>query len=877
MAKVGGSYDSVVLGVSQQTPQDRRSGQMWEQVNMVSDPVQGLTRRHGSVFEAKQDLKAGTVNTNWLREAAVKFKVRPFSIGGIDYDLIYSNEYVRGNITEVLPVYCYDKTNKKFLPVRGSGDVWGALVANGASAVVNIGSYLFLSAKGYVPQYTTTTKYTPDNERKSIAIWVRNGDYSRDYNFRFTTTAGTTFLAAVRTPASTYPGKLDTSGIPVPVINMAGIGDSGSAEDTMKLNKAIADFNSKMAQYNKQIADSTNGYNSAVTQWLGTASAAIQPEQIAIQLTDQIRSKAGLTAQQVQRDGSYIFITDAANVKTGECVAVSDAYLKAVVNDVAKPDDLIPKHFFGKTVKVRSQKATGKDAYYLVAEAKDGQSGLYGDVIWRETAGVQTTPTKVFCVGTIANGTLFIASDPASLESAAGITGVPRFVGSQVGDQISIPVPNFLKKGISYMGVFQDRLLIGTGSTVFASRPGDYFNWFRQSVLSVSDNDPVEMYALGSEDDTIYWDTTFDRNHVMFGRKYQYIISGRSLLTPNNPNIQIMSAVEDAVQAEPQASGNLVFYGKDIISKGSLHQMQVGATTDSAESYECSQQLDRYIKGKPCQILCNQSPYVVLLRTTEKYNGFYVYTYLDSMQGGQRMFDSWSTWEWDEKLGYCAGISKYQGEILCYTLRTHNNWMGMVCDRFTFDTELSDYPYLDSWRPMKDWQANNQDLVPSQFPKRLSVAYTVAHTYYFMGSPYENLDNNMPGWESDTNSLIIGVNYPAYFTPTSPYLRDKNDKAILNGRLTISRLNVAVSDTGALDGQLDLGDRQIDLPGFSGRILTRLGNFVGRQPIVETSVIMPIYKEIREYKLKLMARDWLPLTVTGLEWVGQWFSRVRRV
>ena len=178
---------------------------------------------------------------------------------------------------------------------------------------------------------------------------------------------------------------------------------------------------------------------------------------------------------------------------------------------------------------------------------------------------------------------------------------------------------------------------------------------------------------------------------------------------------------------------------------------------------------------------------------------------------------------------------------------------------------------------MQSWVENKQDLLPQYFQKKLSVAYTSGHNYYFMGSPYENLDNNMPGWETDVASLNIGVNFPAFFTPTSPYLRDKNEKAILNGRLTISRINVSVSDTGALEGTLELGDREVPLPGFGGRILTRRGNYVGRQPIVETSVIMPVYKEIREYKLKLMAKDWLPLTVTGVEWVGQWFSRVKRV
>jgi hypothetical protein len=39
----------------------------------------------------------------------------------------------------------------------------------------------------------------------------------------------------------------------------------------------------------------------------------------------------------------------------------------------------------------------------------------------------------------------------------------------------------------------------------------------------------------------------------------------------------------------------------------------------------------------------------------------------------------------------------------------------------------------------------------------------------------------------------------------------------------------------------------------------------------------PIALETRDYKLTLRARTWLPLTITTLEWVGQWFNRTQRV
>lgn len=482
-------------------------------------------------------------------------------------------------------------------------------------------------------------------------------------------------------------------------------------------------------------------------------------------------------------------------------------------------------------------------------------------------------PESVFLIATVVGDTFYIRSTPVGLEAASGLTDVPYFENSNVGDLVSAPVPGFLKNSISYMGVFQDRLIIGFGSTIFASRPGDYFNWFRQSILDVLDNDPVEMYALGSETDIIQWDVPFDRNLVLFGTKYQYLISGKSALTPKNPNIVIMSTLEDAVLAPPQSSGSLVFYGRDLTTKGSIHQMQVGATSDSVDSYECSQQLDSYIKGKPIQIMCTQSPWHVIVRTTGLKNGIYLYSYLDSAGNSQRMFDSWSRWEWDVKLGACIGVSKYDGNINVYTIRVVGDRAFVVCDLFSTDTAVTRVPYVDSWVTL----GVNPEWYSPQFDDYAAVGYNEGRDYYMLGTEYTKLDKYIPDWQDDASNMTLGIQYPAYVTLTSPYLRDKEDKPILGGRLTVSSVDVTVADTGALDAFIELPDREAVTPGFDGRLLTRKGNLAGRSPMVNRTVKIPVYKEIRDYKLRLEARDWLPLTITGVEWVGQLFNRVKRV
>lgn len=866
MAKVGGSYESVVRGVSEQAPQDRRSGQMWEQVNMISDPVRGLTRRQGSEYLNSQ-LLGIRVDDVVLEDVATQYTNMDYFCEGKEYELIYSKSPVRRQIGHVEPLYCYNKSDNKFMYVHGSGPIFDAMRANGIASMVNVGKFVFIAAKGWATQWKVDRTNAVNGGPQDGVVWVRNGDFARSYGVGFVHN-GTYKWASYKTPSSSYPGALNTSDIHPPTINV----DPSDNADV--INRKLAEFNSQMATYNKQVADRTNAYNSAVTAYIGESTAQIQPEFIASKLRESMVAQ-GVDPNHVATAGSYLTFSLEANITTASVEDGGDgSYMRAVVNVVDDPTNLTPKHYNGKVVKVTAKKSNDKDAYYMKAFSKNGAWG-FQEVTWKEAAGEITTPTLVFAFGVVTETGMYIASTATDLQGMSGVR-VPGFQPSTVGDTISSPQPNFFGKEINYLGVFQDRLLVGQGATIFASRPGNYLSFFRSTILAVEDNDPVEMFALGSEDDTIYWDTSFDRNHVLFGQKFQYIIPGRALLTPKNPSIQIMSAHEDAVLAEPQNSGNFVFFAKDTARKGSLHQIQMGATSDSSEAYECSQQLDKYMKGRPCQIMCNTAPFVIMIRSRNYSNGLYLYTYLDSMQGNERLFDSWSRWEWDKKLGPSCGMAKWRGDIHVYTMRNTESGLWLVADRFNFDTDLAETPYLDSWRQMNVAEQYPLWHTP-EFNAISSLAYQKHHEYFMLGSAYDKRNENMDGWQNHKDSLVVGINYQAYSEITSPYIRDRNDKAIIAGRLTLSTVTVAVSDTSSLDGYVITGDRTTQTARFDGRILTRPQNRVGRTPVATTTVSVPVFKEIREHRLRLSASKWLPLTITGLEWVGQWFSNVRRV
>lgn len=843
MVRRAGSYESIIRGVSEQVPQDRRIGQHTEQINFISDPVRGLCRRRGSQFVAESPVYSSGGYDSLVADTA-RHKTYSFQNGTIDYDLIYRTR-AGGYPTDF--AMCFNKDAGTWVPVvYGTSAAMQALQAGGVSALTAVGRYLFIA--GQQPTAYAGSDALAATERLVVA-WVRGGGYSRTYTLKLIHKSGLATSHTYKTPSSSYPGILDTSDIPITIPDPAKPGQTMPND-----------------QYQKLVNDRVNAYNAAVTAWIGTAAAAIVPAAIAEALASKVRSDTGYSVDVVGRLDSTILINSTSlpdPVVEVACLDGGDGTLfRGVGSEVPNIDAVSSVHYDGKVIRVRPKKNDGSDVFYLRAYAKAGVVGI-GEVTWRESAGFTTQLTSFVAMATVQSGTLYIGATAAELGTLTGIA-VPAPVMSGVGDRTSAPPPAFFGKRIDYLGMFQDRLVVGAGAVLAFSRTGDYQNFFRQSVLQIDDSDPVEMYSLGAEDDTIKAGTTYDRNLLLFGSKKQYAVSGRQPLTPRNASIVVQSSHEDAVDSYPINSGNFVFYNKFRNGVASTHQVQIGQLADTPESYEVSKQLDRYLRGRPVELAAVTAPNVVFLRTETQRDRLYVYTYLDSAAGSERLFDSWSSWVTPAVCGAVIGMSRHEGDLLVYFVRRTGSTITKVCDRFTLDTDLADVPYLDSHRPYN----------AAGMGEGVSIGYGSSRREFLLGVPWARRDEIVS--DTGTTDLHMGFDFEAYVTPTNPYIMDQSGKAIMSGRVTVSALGISVADTGGLIGTVStrFGDKVgID---WSGRVIGSRSNVVGTVPVSTTSLSLRVGREVRDFSYTLSARTWLPVTITAIEWESQFFNNIRR-
>ncbi|HDR9131367.1 phage tail protein [Burkholderia vietnamiensis] len=853
MAKVVGSYASVTRGVSEQVPQDRHPGQMWEQVNMISDPVVGCARRPGSILKDFKWLAGGT-SLDSLRSDIRLYRTFTFFHKSKEYAMLYRADAAAQ--PNALPAFmCYCKTDSKFIDVvQADPSALAPWVTGGVSALTTVGDYIAIAANKLGPGYSVDDRYA--NHNMHGVAWVRSGAYSRTYTIRITRKSdGVQYTAAYTTMASSYPYLLNTSDIP------AGASD-----------------------YQKQVNDRVNAYNSAVNKWIGDAQASIQPQNIAEQLRASLQAQ-GFT--NCDRRGGTVIID---NVSFMSCDDGGDGTtFRAVYNALDDVGKLSSIHWNGKPIQIKANNQV--DPFYMVFKTDAGDA--YGTGKWVEGPAQIIQPGQVFAVGGIsADGSkLVIGSTPAALNAYSTDFQVPSFAGSIVGDKNQTgAIPYFFGRRISMMTMFQDRLVIVADGTVFMSRTGDYFNFFRRTMLSVNDDDPIQAYALGAQDDVITRCVTYNKNLFLFGVRNQYTLPGSVAATPMNVTISPVAAERDAIMCQPVVHGNIIFYGSQVVSNGDVpysgivNQFQLGLFQDVPETFQISKQLSRYIKGRPIEMATISSPPTLLLRSDSNDNGFYVYTYLDAPGTQAREFDSWSRWEFSGALGVVAGISSFQQKLLSFNVMLDAKVgqaanVFVTCNEYSMDTADRTRPYLDSMRVMGQSSLIGNKLNTSGMWDDAYVAIPATQPEFL-------INGKMTDWNTFTaqypaipaSTLWGGFDFESYVVPTPPYVRDSNDKAIVNGRLVINKYTVSFTDSAGCDaGMIDKSGNERHVVSYAGRQVGHSNNLVGRVAISTTNFPVPVGRANIDHKIKLIAKTCLPMTISAIEWVGQFFTSGRRV
>lgn len=919
MSKVSGTYTSLSRGVSQQPFEARLDGQHGEQVNMWSDPVHGLSRRRGTTLQACHPdnvfgpsyHQLSDYEKRELRDFYASYRTVPYTADGLELQVHYP--------TKPQPTWMQSPLSggsggiRVTRKVQNAGRLAGAdaeavvfgvfgeteynatveVMFKGVAAACQVGRYMLFmpnSTEFTVPTEMDTWASAQNN---SVAFEIRVGVPNRTYKITGLLN-GVAHSWTYTTPSSAYNGTLTTTDIPM-----------------------------NDPEYQKKVNDRVNAYNSAVTQWITTAAQQTRPAYIASQLAssmaDIVTAHGGTTY--TEENGVILYfdngiaasftITDGAD---GSGAAMAE-------KTVSSTSELPGFHWANKVVRIKPER--GDASFYVRAVAQPGSYRVRWEECPSTSQAVIQNPMLVMAVknhpaGWAArvgvalatpSGLAYLASNKVLNDPS--VLNLPGFNGRQVGDPDSSPPPRFFGKQVTWIGMFQDRLCIAAGNTIDMSEVGNYFNFFRTQTLTVPDSDPVSVYALGSETDTIRHSVIFDRSLLLFGDNQQYSIDGRNPVTPSTSTIIQSSAIEDATDCPPVVGGSLVFFGKRREGSAEIFQMEVGDVADTSNFTGLGLQLSDYLPGRPAQLLYVASPSTLFVRVSEAPHSIFVFRFID--QNRQRILDSWSRFDYHPAFGIIFGMF-YHDDALYYRVAREawkdengtlwTGWRGDygfdVLERQSLMPQVYGIPYLDGIRATDfvyagadygaDWRQRNYPFLATVFTRDKIANYPPTDPaqpkfQYWLHGVQPNI-KSLAEWDAafadiptrDMNYCVTGIPFESYVELTSPVRRGQNGQTIMQGRLTVNKLDVYYKDAGGFEATVTSSYGVTEqVLNFNGRVLGQAANMGGVIPVTTGSTPVFVCRESKDYVCKISSRGWMPLSITRVTWTGQWFLNHRFV
>lgn len=306
------------------------------------------------------------------------------------------------------------------------------------------------------------------------------------------------------------------------------------------------------------------------------------------------------------------------------------------IKDIAKSfADLPNQCVAGYRLAVTGDGSKGEDDFYVVF------TGAGGSGVWRESVagGIRNDYNNVTMPHQLRQDPLVTGSLRFSFESIA-------YDSRLVGDESTNPPPSFVDNTINDVFFYRNRLAFLSDDNVIFSENGEYFNFYRTTVRSLLDSDPIDVSISNAEVSTLKAATAIQDYLLLFSEQNQFTLSSAQLLTPTDVKADLSTQYECDLTARPVIAGNSVFFATANQYYSGVREYVTNPNTEINEAPLVTNHVPEYIQGTITKMASSTNKNMLLCLNSVDKKVVYVYKWYDS--DSQRLQSSWSKWIFDK-------------------------------------------------------------------------------------------------------------------------------------------------------------------------------------------------------------------------------------
>lgn len=450
----------------------------------------------------------------------------------------------------------------------------------------------------------------------------------------------------------------------------------------------------------------------------------------------------------------------------------------------------------------------------------------------------------------------------------------------KVGTYVSNPEPSFIDNPITDITTFQKRLVFLSGRYVCMSRTNRYEDFWMGSASQLVDTDPVDISSTAVEASTMLAIVPNNRDLVVFSKKGQFIIFGRSAITPANATLVLTTTFEAELAAKPAPAGRYVYFATNYGRFTGIREFYAEGSTDINDARLITQHVKEYLIGKVSNLAASSNYDILLVQTQQELNTVYIYQYI--WNDTEKIQSAWSKWV----LPHDSIYTFFDEELIYFVMRDGRDHF---LYRMSLDVYASGgvtYPvYLDSRfdipscytsfvLPFDRLHSNQLTVVqglncpnPGMTAPIKSILYDATNHWWVV-----TLKINLNGGDA-----ICGIPFMSEYEPTPPLIKDGDNVVIATGKLRIKHFICTMAETGHVAGKVlsKYGDgEEVE---FFGRLIGAPENILGVPAVPDEVFYMPFREKNDRATFKLYTNKHTPMTILEIEWVGQYVKSGKRI
>jgi hypothetical protein len=624
---------------------------------------------------------------------------------------------------------------------------------------------------------------------------------------------------------------------------------------------------------------------------------------------------AGLTGFTIARNGPVLYVrkNDNSNFSIDGSDTQGDTKMTIIKDSVQRFTDLPTVSPDGYVVEIKGDDDTNFDNYYVKFVTNNG--GAFEEGQWEETveAGI---PFK-FDYATMphvlirqADGNFRFARVDGDTYTAGGQSfTLPKWGERTVGDVISAPDPSFIGNKINNVFFFRNRLGFLAGDNVVLSRVSEFFNFFPETVVSVLDNEPIDVAASHTKVAILKSAVTMGEKLILFSEQTQFVLtSSADNLTPKTANVIVVTEFESSAAAQPVGSGSSIYFLTQKGSFAGIREYILQGESQIRDAANVTIHVPRLIPSNVFKMAVSTNQDILVVLGSDNANKLYVYRWLYG-DGGQKALSAWFTYSINTNRSILN--VDFIGTDLFVVIEEANK---VTLEKIPFETEFRepnasfeyhlDHKVTEATTGVSVSYSSGTGLSTFTVPYRLRANMNIVGRYLGSGETSTFVDaqgntktltsgqvlstsNAINGSTSTITAIgdyrnskfIIGEPYEMHYRFSKQRLTEQGagSPEYVGARLQLHHFYIKYEDAGFFKVEVTPENRNTSTHKFTGRLLGAASAAIGQINLDTGTFKVPIMSKSDRVDIDIKNDTFLPTRLASAEYEGTFHIRSRRI